>query len=73
MTYEEYMIQYEKQIEEAKKKVQTSSFEELERYTDSQEYKNKLEIVRQRDRMVHENILYEIEMMQREILNKQAG
>jgi len=68
MKYEDYIRKYQHQIEEARKIMKTPSFKRIQEFINSEEYKKNLEIIKKRDKLVHKNILLEIESMQEEIL-----
>ncbi len=64
MTYHEYIKKYKEQILEIKKMLDNDSFKKVDEYIKSKEFKANLQVIKEKERYIHKDILKNIEKMQ---------
>ena len=69
MNYEEYIKIHKEQIEQAKKLLDNPTIKQTLEYMKSDEFKKNLQIIKEQEKIIHKNIIENIEILQKNLVN----
>ena len=67
MSYEDYIKKFQYQINQAKQSLENPAFKQTLEYLKSDEYKEKIAIIKQKEKIIHKDIIQKIEFLQNNI------